>query len=74
MRKTASTALLPLLLLMTACDLLGGETPNPNQLSVTHLEIATDLNSSRVVISRLLKKMEKQGKLVLGRNTITLKM
>ena len=45
-----------------------------NQLSVTHLEIATDLNSSRVVISRLLKKMEKQGQLVLGRNTITLKM
>lgn len=45
-----------------------------NQLSVTHLEIATDLNSSRVVISRLLKKMEKQGQLVLGRNTITLKI
>ena len=45
-----------------------------NQLSVTHLEIATDLNSSRVVISRLLKKMEKQEQLVLGRNTITLKM
>ena len=45
-----------------------------NQLYVTHLEIATDLNSSRVVISRLLKKMEKQGQLVLGRNTITLKM
>ena len=44
-----------------------------NQLSITHLEIATDLNSSRVVISRLLKKMEKQGFLILGRNTITIK-
>lgn len=44
-----------------------------NQLSITHLEIATDLNSSRVVISRLLKKMEKQGSLILGRNTITIK-
>lgn len=44
-----------------------------NQLSITHLEIATDLNSSRVVISRLLKKMEKQGSLTLGRNTITIK-
>ena len=45
-----------------------------NQLSITHLEIATDLNSSRVVISRLLKKMEKQGSLTLGRNTITIKI
>lgn len=39
-------------------------------LKITHLEIATDLNSSRVVISRLLKKMEKNGMLYLGRNTI----
>jgi len=39
-------------------------------LKITHLEIATDLNSSRVVISRLLKKMEKNGTLYLGRNTI----
>jgi hypothetical protein len=31
-----------------------------------------DLNSSRVVISRLLKKMENQGKVVLGRNTISI--
>ena len=41
-------------------------------LKVTHLEIAMDLNSSRVVISRLLKKMEKQGKISLARNTIAL--
>jgi CRP/FNR family transcriptional regulator len=41
-----------------------------NTLNITHLEVATDLNSSRVVISRLLKKMERNGKLTLGRNTI----
>ena len=41
-------------------------------LKVTHLEIAMDLNSSRVVISRLLKKMESKGKVSLGRNTIEL--
>ncbi|MDG1762018.1 MAG: Crp/Fnr family transcriptional regulator [Flavobacteriaceae bacterium] len=41
-------------------------------LRVTHLEIAMDLNSSRVVISRLLKKMENKGKVSLGRNTIEL--
>ncbi|MDA7778034.1 Crp/Fnr family transcriptional regulator, partial [Flavobacteriaceae bacterium] len=41
-------------------------------LKITHLEIAMDLNSSRVVISRLLKKMENQGKVRLGRNTISI--
>jgi len=41
-------------------------------LKITHLEIAMDLNSSRVVVSRLLKKMENQGKVVLGRNTISI--
>ena len=41
-----------------------------NILKITHLEIATDLNSSRVVISRLLKKMENNGSHLLGRNTI----
>jgi CRP/FNR family transcriptional regulator len=41
-------------------------------LEVTHLEIANDLNSSRVVISRLLKQLENEGVLCLGRNTITL--
>jgi CRP/FNR family transcriptional regulator len=42
------------------------------ELQITHLEIATDLNSSRVVISRLLKQMENEGILQLGRNTIKL--
>ncbi len=42
-------------------------------LAITHEQIATDLNSSRVVISRLLKQMEQQGKLKLLRNSIELK-
>jgi len=36
----------------------------------THQEIAYDLNSSRVVISRLLKKLENIGKIKLHRNYI----
>ena len=38
----------------------------------THQEIATDLNASREAISRLLKQLEKEGKLHLGRNKIEL--
>lgn len=38
------------------------------QLHITHSEIAKDLNSSREVISRLLKKMEQKGLLILHRN------
>ncbi|MEK9740576.1 MAG: Crp/Fnr family transcriptional regulator [Flavobacteriaceae bacterium] len=40
------------------------------ELQITHYEIATDLNSSRVVISRLLKQLENEGTVQLGRNTI----
>jgi len=36
----------------------------------THQEIAYDLHTSRVVISRLLKKLEKLGKIELNRNYI----
>jgi len=36
----------------------------------THQEIAYDLHSSRVVISRLLKKLEQMGKIALHRNYI----
>lgn len=43
-----------------------------NQLYITHQEIATDLNSSREVISRLLKKLEQNQKLKLFRNYIEL--
>lgn len=38
----------------------------------THQEIAYDLHSSRVVISRLLKKLEQMGKIELHRNHIKL--
>ncbi len=41
-----------------------------DQLKLTHQEIANDLNSSREVISRLLKKMETKKFLVLHRNSI----
>jgi CRP/FNR family transcriptional regulator len=40
------------------------------QLSLTHQQIANDLSSSREVISRLLKKMEKNQMVVLHRNSI----
>ncbi|MBS1745321.1 MAG: Crp/Fnr family transcriptional regulator [Bacteroidetes bacterium] len=39
-------------------------------IKLTHQEIASDLNSSREVISRLLKKMETKGFLRLQRNSI----
>lgn len=42
------------------------------QLNLTHQQIADDLNSSREVISRLLKKMEQLGKIKLNRNSIEL--
>jgi CRP/FNR family transcriptional regulator len=41
-------------------------------LPLTHQQIANDLNSSREVISRLLKKMEKNQLLILHRNSIEL--
>jgi len=40
------------------------------ELHATHQEIATDLNSSREVISRLLKRMEKEGMVELQRNAV----
>jgi CRP/FNR family transcriptional regulator len=39
---------------------------------VTHQEIAEQLNSSREVISRLLKRMEHEGEVKLGRQRIEL--
>jgi len=39
-------------------------------LTITHAEIAADLNSSRVVVSRILKKLETDEKIVLLRNEI----
>ena len=39
-------------------------------LNTTHQEIAVELNTSRVVISRLLKQLENEGKIKLYRNKI----
>lgn len=41
-------------------------------INKTHQEIAHELNSSRVVISRLLKALENEGKIKLHRNNIEL--
>lgn len=41
-----------------------------DMIHTTHKEIADDLHTSRVVISRLLKGLEKQGKIELHRNQI----
>jgi CRP/FNR family transcriptional regulator, anaerobic regulatory protein len=39
-------------------------------LEITHQEIASELNTSRVVISRILKKFEQEKKIVLHRNKL----
>ena len=41
-------------------------------LSITHEQLANELGSARVVVSRLLKQLEENGNLKLGRNKITL--
>jgi CRP/FNR family transcriptional regulator len=40
------------------------------RLKLTHQEIADDLNTSREVISRLLKKMEHDGLIILHRQSL----
>lgn len=47
------------------------ETHKTKTISVTHQEIADDLNSSREVISRLLKKLETRKRIGISRNEIT---
>ncbi|UOB16450.1 Crp/Fnr family transcriptional regulator [Abyssalbus ytuae] len=42
-----------------------------DEIHSTHQEIAHDLHTSRVVVSRLLKKLENIGKIKLNRNNIT---
>jgi CRP/FNR family transcriptional regulator len=42
-----------------------------DEIHCTHQEIAHDLHTSRVVVSRLLKSLENQGKIKLNRNNIT---
>ena len=46
------------------------EVTNDNKIRNTHQEIAYDLHTSRVVISRLLKKLEKMKKVALHRSYI----
>ena len=41
-------------------------------LSITHEQLANELGPARVVVSRLLKQLEENGNLKLGRNKITL--
>ena len=43
-----------------------------NRLETTHQRIANDLGTSREVVSRLLKDLERKGKVRLSRNEITL--
>lgn len=47
------------------------EATGCNDLKISHQEIASDLHTSREVISRLLKKLEQRGQLTLNRNQIT---
>ena len=43
---------------------------NSNTLNLTHQEIADEIHSTREVISRLMKQLEKRGMIRLGRNRI----
>lgn len=47
------------------------ESLGANKITITHQEIADDLNSSREVISRLLKKLESQSRISISRNEIS---
>lgn len=49
------------------------EAQQTTLLNISHQEIAQELNTSREVISRLLKKMEQKGLVGLQRNAIELK-
>jgi CRP/FNR family transcriptional regulator len=49
------------------------ELTKSHTLYVTHEQLATELGTARVVVSRLLKQMEEEGLVKLGRNKITLK-
>lgn len=45
---------------------------NSKLLQITHEQLANELGTARVVVSRLLKQLEELGKVKLGRNKITL--
>ena len=48
------------------------ELTNSKVLNITHEQIANELGTARVVISRLLKQMEDENLVLLGRNKVTL--
>jgi len=54
-------------LIKTKCSMTDNKT-----ISVTHEQLANELGTARVVVSRLLKQMEEEGVVKLGRNKITL--
>ncbi len=56
-----------LLLLKKKADLTGSKT-----FSITHEQLANELGTARVVVSRLLKQLEESKMVELGRNKITL--
>jgi CRP/FNR family transcriptional regulator len=56
-----------LLLLNKKAELLGNKT-----IVVTHEQLANELGTARVVVSRLLKQLELNGVVKLGRNKVTL--
>ena len=45
---------------------------NSNELRVTHEELARDLGTTREVVSRLMKQLERLGRVKPGRNRVTL--
>ncbi|MGK0387991.1 MAG: CRP/FNR family transcriptional regulator [Maribacter sp.] len=44
-----------------------------SELEITHYQVANDMNTSRVVISRLMKKLALDNKIISNRNHITIK-
>ncbi|MBX3239115.1 MAG: Crp/Fnr family transcriptional regulator [Chitinophagaceae bacterium] len=56
-----------LALLQKKAEITGNKTIN-----VTHEQLANELGTARVVVSRLLKQLEENGTVKLGRNKITL--
>ena len=48
------------------------ELTGSNTLNITHEQLANELGTARVVVSRLLKQLEENGNLQLGRNKIIL--
>ena len=49
------------------------ELTGSNTLIITHEQLANELGTARVVVSRLLKQLEEIGNVKLGRNKVTLR-